>query len=65
MFLNTIRVKFRDEGFVRKKVYIALGILSDVTREVLGLWIEQTEGAKFWLQVANKLKARGVYYQWS
>ena len=65
MFLNTIRVKIRDEGFVRKKVYIALGILSDVIREVLGLWIEQTEGAKFWLQVANKLKARGVYYQWS
>ena len=43
MFLDTIRVKIRDEGFVRKKVYIALGILSDVIRVVLGLRIEQTE----------------------
>ena len=41
-------------------VYIALGILPDGTREVLGLWIEQTEGAKFWLRVMNELKARGV-----
>ena len=41
-------------------IYIALGILPDGTREVLGLWIEQTEGAKFWLRVMNELKARGV-----
>ncbi len=59
--LDAIRVKIRDEGFVRNKaVYIALGILPDGTREILGLWIEQTEGAKFWLRVMNELKARGV-----
>ena len=61
VFFDAIRVKIRDEGFVRNKaVYIALGILPDGTREVLGLWIEQTEGAKFWLRVMNELKARGV-----
>ena len=47
--------------FVRNKaVYIALGILPDGTKDILGLWIEQTEGAKFWLRVMNELKARGV-----
>ena len=61
VFLDAIRVKVRDEGFVRNKaVYIALGLLPDGTREVLGLWIEHTEGAKFWLRVMNELKARGV-----
>ena len=51
----------RDEGFVRNKaVYIALGILPDGTKEILGIWIEQTEGAKFWLKVMNELKARGI-----
>jgi len=54
-------VKIRDEGFVRNKaVYIALGILADGTKAILGLWIEQTEGAKFWLRVMNELKNRGV-----
>jgi putative transposase len=61
VFFDAIRVKIRDEGFVRNKaVYIALGILPDGTKEILGLWIEQTEGAKFWLRVMNELKARGV-----
>ena len=61
VFLDAIRVKIRDEGFVRNKaVHIALGVQPDGTREVLGLWIEQTEGAKFWLRVMNELKARGV-----
>lgn len=56
-----IRVKIRDEGFVRNKaVYIALGILPDGTKDILGIWIEQTEGAKFWLRVMNELKNRGV-----
>ena len=41
-------------------VYIALGILPDGTKEILGIWIEQTEGAKFWLRVMNELKNRGV-----
>ncbi len=61
VFFDAIRVKIRDEGFVRNKaVYIALGILPDGTKEILGIWIEQTEGAKFWLRVMNELKARGV-----
>ena len=61
VFFDAIRVKIRDEGFVRSKaVYIALGILPDGTKEILGIWIEQTEGAKFWLRVMNELKNRGV-----
>ena len=61
VFLDAIRVKVRDEGTVRNKaVYVALGVRPDGTKEVLGLWIEQTEGAKFWLRVMNELKDRGV-----
>ncbi|MDE8651094.1 IS256 family transposase [Novosphingobium album (ex Liu et al. 2023)] len=61
VFFDAIRVKIRDEGFVRNKaVYIALRILPDGTKEILGIWIEQTEGAKFWLRVMNELKNRGV-----
>jgi putative transposase len=61
VFFDAIRVKIRDEGFVRNKaVYLALGVQPDGTREILGLWIEQTEGAKFWLRVMNELKARGI-----
>ena len=48
VFFDAIRVKVRDEGFVRNKaIYIALGVLPDGTKEILGIWIEQTEGAKF------------------
>lgn len=61
VFFDAIRVKVRDEGFVRNKaIYVALGILPDGTKEILGLWIEQTEGAKFWLRVMNELKSRGA-----
>jgi transposase-like protein len=61
IFFDALRVKIRDDGVVRNKaVYVALGVLPDGTREVLGLWIEQTEGAKFWLKVLNDLKTRGV-----
>src|SRR5919205_317841 len=61
IFCDALRVKVRDEGTVRNKaVYVALGVRSDGTKEVLGLWIEQTEGAKFWLRVMNELKDRGV-----
>lgn len=61
VFFDALRVKIRDEGFVRNKaVYIALGVLPDGTKDILGLWIEQTEGAKFWLRVMNELKGRGV-----
>lgn len=61
VFFDALRVKIRDEGFVRNKaIYIALGIQPDGTKDILGLWIEQTEGAKFWLRVMNELKNRGV-----
>lgn len=61
VFFDALRVKIRDEGVVRNKaIYLALGILPDGTRDILGLWIENTEGAKFWLKVFNDLKTRGV-----
>jgi putative transposase len=61
IFFDAIRVKVRDEGTVRNKaVYLALGVRPDGTKEILGLWIEQTEGAKFWLRVMSELKNRGV-----
>ena len=61
VFFDALRVKIRDEGLVRNKaVYIALAITGEGDKEVLGLWIEQTEGAKFWLKVMNELKTRGV-----
>jgi putative transposase len=61
VFFDAIRIKVRDEGFVRNKaIYIALGILPEGTKEILGIWIEQTEGAKFWLRVMNELKNRGA-----
>ena len=61
VFFDALRVKVRDEGMVRNKaVYIALGVRADGTKEILGLWIEQNEGAKFWLRVMNELKNRGV-----
>lgn len=54
-------MKIRDDAVVRNKaVYLALGVLPDGTRDVLGIWNEQTEGAKFWLKVFNDLKTRGV-----
>ncbi len=61
MFFDAIRVKIRDEGFVcNKPVYVALDILPDGTKDILGIWIEQTEGAKFWLRVMNELKNRSI-----
>jgi putative transposase len=61
VFFDALRVKIRDEGSVRNKaVYLALGIQRDGTKDVLGLWIQQTEGARFWLAVMNELKNRGV-----
>ena len=61
VYFDALRLRIRDEGMVRNKaVYLALGIRTDGCKEVLGLWIEQTEGAKFWLKVVNELKARGV-----
>ncbi|MCQ6507802.1 transposase, partial [Vibrio parahaemolyticus] len=61
VFFDALRVKIRDEGTVRNKaVHVALGVRGDGTKEILGLWIETNEGAKFWLRVMNELKNRGV-----
>jgi len=61
VFFDAIRVKIRDEGMVRNKaIHIALGVRADGHKEVLGLWIEQNEGAKFWLRVMNELRNRGT-----
>jgi transposase-like protein len=61
VFFDALRVKIREEAVVRNKaIYLALGVLSDGTRDILGLWIENTEGAKFWMKVFNDLKTRGV-----
>lgn len=61
VILDALRVKIRDEGVVRNKaVYLAIGIGRDGTKDVLGLWIEQTEGAAFWLRVMTELQSRGV-----
>jgi len=60
VFFDALRVKIRDEGMVRSKaVYLALAIRDDGGREILGIWVEQTEGAKFWLKVFTDLKTRG------
>jgi putative transposase len=60
VFFDALRVKIRDEAVVRSKaVYLALAVLPDGTRDILGIWIEQTEGAKFWLKVFNDLRIRG------
>lgn len=61
VFFDALRVKIREDAVVRNRaVYLALGVLPDGTRDILGIWIEQTEGAKFWLKVFNDLKTRGV-----
>jgi putative transposase len=76
VFFDAIRVKIRDEGMVRNRaIHIALGVMADGTKVVLGLWIEQNEGAHatiavrslnadhathVWLRVMNELKNRGV-----
>jgi putative transposase len=60
VFFDALRVKIRENGVVRNKaVYLALGVLGDGTRDILGIWIENTEGAKFWMKVFNDLKTRG------
>jgi putative transposase len=62
VFFDALRVKIREDAVVRSKaVYLALGVLADGTRDILGIWIENTEGAKFWMKVFNDLKTRGVH----
>jgi hypothetical protein len=61
VFFDALRVKIRDERLVRNKaVHIALDVRADGTKEILGPWLEQIEGAKFWLRVMNEMKNRGV-----
>lgn len=61
VYLDALVVKVRDQGVVRNKaVYLALGVTIHGNKEVLGMWIEQNEGAKFWLKLINELKTRGV-----
>ena len=61
VFFDALRVKIREGAVVRNKaIYLALAVRPDGTREILGLWIEGSERAKFWLKVFNDLKTRGV-----
>jgi len=61
VFFDALRVKIRDEGSVKNKsVYLAIGMRCSGLKEVLGIWIEQTEGAKFWLRVMNDIRNRGT-----
>lgn len=61
VFFDALRIKIRDEGTVKNKaVYLALGVLADGTKDILGIWVEQSEGAKFWLRVMTEIKNRGV-----
>jgi putative transposase len=60
VFFDALRVKIRDEATVRSQaVYLALAVRPNGPRDILGLWIEQTEGAKFWMKVFTDLKVRG------
>ena len=61
VFFDALRVKIRDEGTVKNKaIYLAIGIRCSGRKEVLGMWIEHTEGAKFWLRVMTEIKQRGT-----
>lgn len=61
LYLDALQVKIRDGAHIRNKaIYLAIGINLAGIKEVLGLWVAQTEGAKFWLQIVTELKNRGV-----
>jgi len=61
LYLDALQFKVRDGAHVRNKaIYVAIGVKLSGLKEVLGLWVAQTEGAKFWLQVMTELKNRGV-----
>jgi putative transposase len=61
VIFDALWVKIRDEGQVKNKaIYLAMGVTVDGNKDILGLWIEQTEGAKFWLKVMTELKNRGL-----
>ena len=61
VFFDAIRMKIRDEGrVINKAAYLAIGVGMDGLKDVLGIWIEKNEGAKFWLSVFTELKNRGM-----
>jgi putative transposase len=61
VFLDCMVLKIREGGTVqRRALYLALGVTLDGDRDVLGMWFQETEGAKFWMQVLTDLKTRGV-----
>ena len=61
LYLDALQVKVRDGAHIRNKaIYLAIGVNLSGIKEVLGLWVAQTEGAKFWLQIVTELKNRGV-----
>jgi transposase-like protein len=61
IFLDAMVLKIREAGSVQRKAcYLALGVTTDGDRDVLGMWFQDTEGAKFWMQVLSELKHRGV-----
>ena len=63
VFFDCLRIKTRDEGAVKNKaVYLAIGMRCSGHKEVLGIWIEQTEGAKFWLRVMTEIRNRGTHH---
>jgi putative transposase len=61
IFLDALVLKIREGGSVQRRAcYLALGVTLEGDRDVLGMWFQETEGAKFWMQVLNELKQRGV-----
>lgn len=61
VYMDAVRVKVRDNGHISNKaVYLALGVTMEGIKEVLGMWVAENEGAKFWLQVVTELNNRGV-----
>lgn len=61
VYLDALVVKIRDKGVVQNKsVYLAVGVGIDGTKEVLGMWLQRTEGAKFWMAILTELRNRGV-----
>jgi putative transposase len=61
VYLDALVVKIRDKGVVQNKaVYLAVGVGLDGAKDVLGMWIQQTEGAKFWMAILTELRNRGV-----
>jgi len=61
IFLDALVLKVREGGTVQRKAcYLALGVTVEGERDVLGMWFQETEGAKFWMQILSELKQRGV-----